>query len=276
MGNLLFILSCSLCLLLVHQAQGDVSLRWQYLDLGDDIGDRPQVLVGDFDGSGYPETYVIANDYKDIMAVQYDGENYDAEKKLPRPTSSGGSELTILSLGLLSTDSDYGLVACESTDPFFIYDLATAELVDTFEIPGSGSGYYVGAMDLAEPGAAYSITSKLVVVHGDKVNGFYTKTYEDMINDPGAITGSFTSAGVTQIVYSNGTMFEYNEESDSFDQIQGFPFALSTETTPLMIPVDVDDDGIHEIVSRAGIGLECYSALDFGIIWTLDVTIITH
>ncbi len=133
------------CLLLWQEVHSQIELQWQYLDLGNGAGYRGTV-VGDFDDNGYVETFLVANENRDIMSVQYNGYGYKADKVLPRPADGDGvdSELEIHSLAHLKTDADYGLVVTEDKEMVFIYDLGTTELVDTVDVAGYNGSFHLG------------------------------------------------------------------------------------------------------------------------------------
>ncbi len=251
------------------EAASQINLQWEYLDLGNEIG-RRGVIVGDFDGSGYPEMFTVANDHMDIMATQFDGANYETFKKLPRLRAPNGTSLEIHSLVLMSTDRDYGLANAEHEDLLFVFDLTTTELLETLEFPGSGSSYHAGTMDLTSVGAVYSANRHLIAVHGDRENGFYTKEYAS--NSSGQIvSGSFTGPGEQEVAYADGSIYQYDKEEDAFVQITGFDVELTSND--LMVVLDIDGDGIDEIVGSMGLDytLMCFSAIDNSILWTTDV-----
>ncbi len=256
------------------QAQ-DFSQQWQYLDLGNDIGYNG-VIVGDFDGNSYPEMYVVANSNRDIMTIQYNGQNYTVDGKLQRPRSNQGEELRIRSLALMSTDDEYGVAVTASEDKAFIYDLTSTELAAIVNwTVNTDYSYLVGQMDLASPGVGYTVDDKLVFVYGDREQGFSTKVYSGLPEEGRAVYGSFTGQNLRQLAYSDGSIFQYSNCTDTFTEIQGFPNAISTYRR-LMISLDIDQDGIDEIVAHAGVGLECVSAQNFGIIWTFDASFQAH
>ncbi len=267
-----FVLALSL-LATLNQVQGDVSKQWEFLDLGDFVGMRGEVVVGDFDNNGYAETYVIANSYKDVMKIQFDGQNYTIESRIPRPQNDTGHDQEIHSLVHLATDTHYGLVTTEDSEYVFVYDLVTMEFVERLDMAQSGYSYFAGIAHLADGfGAAYTIDTQLVVVSGNGDDGFHINIHLGLA-DYGGIIGSFTGPGLVEIVYSDGSLYQYNEDTDGFLQINGFPYALTSDSSnPIMIKIDIDHDGIDEIVAESGIGLECSSAIGFGIIWTFDVS----
>ncbi len=257
-----FILAC--------QAQ-DVSLHWEYLDLGDYIGERG-VIVGDFDGNGYQEMFVVANTHRDIMKIQFDGETYAVEGKLSRPLDESNEEMEIHSLAHMNTDTDYALVTTIYGDYVYIYDLVTLELVEAVDMEEADSSFFAGMAELSDIGAVYTVAklNQLVAVHGNKDDGFYTKTYNGMA-EYGGVIGSFTQVDLVEVVYSDGSIYQYNSEFDSFLPTQGFPYTLTSDSDTQMIKIDIDGDGVHEIVAHSGVGLECSSAIDFGLVWTFDV-----
>ncbi len=83
----------------------EVELLWQHFELGKDIGTRG-VVVGDFDGNGFQETFVVANQNKDLVSIQYNGYDYNTDKVLKRPVDNAGRDAEIHSLAHLKTNAD--------------------------------------------------------------------------------------------------------------------------------------------------------------------------
>ncbi len=108
------------------------SLTWQYLDLGTHIGSGGHA-VGDFDGNGYPELFLVTNYFSDIMAIEYTGVNYTTVDKLEIPDSA--QDKSILSFAHLTTDADYGITilgdSSSASGEFLIHGLADRSLRGT-------------------------------------------------------------------------------------------------------------------------------------------------
>ena len=175
------------------------------------------------------------------------------------------------SLVLLETDGLFGIML--DGEGVYVYDMEQTYPYDdleevfvysegAFPFPGL---YHAGNIDLGGLfGALYTDpdSDQAFFIHASR--SIFAVVYYFGLSQGRGVAGSFTESGSSQVAYADGTIFQYDEDSDEFLAIDQFPSELATGP---MAAVDIDEDGVHEIVSHLGDTLTCFSALDFAPVW---------
>ena len=232
---------------------------WQYYDLGNYIGFQG-AEVGDFNDNGFPEVWVTAQSGTEVMAMESCGDTLCVIDQLERVEADA-----ITSFGVLG---DFGLVY--AGDKIFVHDMFTRKIV------GSLTGLSedmrtIGVIDLNEPGFAYSSTDGiLMVVYVNETGSISSDNYLDLPTGRAAF-GSFTETGLKQLAFQDGSIFQYNSDDDDFAEAGAFAVGIH-EGGSDMYGIDTDGDGIDEIITQWSRKLACWSAIDFGLIWTNDAS----
>ncbi len=93
-------------------------------------------------------------------------------------------------------------------------------------------------------------------VHASR--GLFAVVYYPGLAIGTAVAGSFTAVGAPQLAYADGSVFEYDGDADDWSLAARFEVEVATGN--MMAAVDVDGDGLDDIVSEWNGLVACFSA----------------
>ncbi len=198
------------------------------------------------------------------MSVEYNGTNYRVEESLALPNP--GNEIG--TYDLLTTDDYYGLLA--DGEELSVFRMSNKSIIYSTAFPFRSLSH-AGSVEInGYFGALYSDTSRagdqVIFVHASKDDFFVT--YYQGLSSGKAVAGSFTGLGLVQVAFANGLVFELHNNTFVVTNFLGI-----TEEQGPMAAMDLDGDGLDEIVMHWQDSVACFSGPHLKLIWATDVAI---